>query len=106
MHLGSSVPSIITGTEPKGNETEVPWFLVLKRTEQFLFFRNRTSKMHKKIAYLIANFDNILPYLKENNVQWAECTTYYKEFKGKQATITNNSVIHTHNRLQINRLMG
>jgi len=39
--------------------------------------------MHKKIAYLIANFDNILPYLKENNVQWAECTTNYKEFKEK-----------------------
>ena len=60
---------------------------------------NRTSKMHQKIAYLITNFDNISPYLKENNVQWTECTTNYKEFKGKQATITTNSVIHTPNKL-------
>ena len=34
-------------------------------------------------THSIANFDNISPYLKENNVQWAECTTNYKEFKEK-----------------------
>ena len=43
MHLESLVPSVITEIEPKETEIEVPQFLVLKRTERFLFFRNRTS---------------------------------------------------------------
>ena len=47
-HLGSSIPSIITGTEPKGTKAEVPRFLILKRTERFLFFRNRTSLRTKE----------------------------------------------------------
>jgi hypothetical protein len=37
--------------------------------------------MHQKIAHLIVNFDNISSHLKENNVQWVEYTTDYKEFK-------------------------
>ena len=61
--------------------------------------------MHQKIAHLIVNFGNISSHLKENNVQWVECTTDYKEFIEKQATITNNSAIHTHSRLQTNKLI-
>ena len=37
LHLGNSVPSVITGTESKGTETEIPRFLVLKRTNGFCF---------------------------------------------------------------------
>ena len=62
--------------------------------------------MHQKIAYWIANFDNISPYFSCNPHNTRH--NYYGslKFKGKQATITKNSVIHTHNRLQTNRLMG
>ena len=36
VHLGSLVPLVITGTKPKGTETEVPRFLVLKRQNLLL----------------------------------------------------------------------